>query len=97
MDSNQLISALTDAAAAHNWIVVAVVALLLIVPLVLKMLGKDLPILNAAFGWVAGFLPQLRAATDPKPKPVDPSAPVEPSGLAKIVPIKEPATKEEGK
>lgn len=89
MDANQLISALSDAAAAHNWLVVGVVALLLIVPLVLKMLGKDLPILDAAFGWIAGFLPQLRAATDPKPKPVDPSAPVEPSGLAKVVPIKE--------
>ena len=86
MDANQLIEQLTSAAAAHNWIATAVIATLLIVPLVLKMLGKSVPVLDGILSWAAGFLPQLRKATDPKPvdAPVDPS---KPSGLAAVVPI----------
>lgn len=79
MDLNQIIN---DAAQGHDWLVLAIAAVLLIVPVVMKALGKKVPIVDTILDLGLKVLPLL------KKKPVEPPAdPSQPQGIAKVVEV----------
>ena len=76
------IDLLNQAAQNKDWITLAVVAVVIIVPLVLKVLGKKVPILDTILDLT---LKIVRVARPQKPLP--PPEPGKPEGVAAIVPI----------
>ena len=79
MDSNALSDVINQAAVSHQWLLLGLAGLALLVPIVLHALGNDIPfvssILNALVEVVKGM-----KTVDPVPKDA-------PQGIAKIVPI----------
>ena len=73
-----------EAAQNKDWLTLAIAAVLLIVPVVMKALGKKVPLLDSGLDLVAKILPAL------KKKPVEPPpAEGEKQGLAAVVPIED--------
>lgn len=81
---DELLTQLSDAVAAQNWIVVVPVAALVlvsIVSVVLKALGKPVPILDSILNLGKGVVKVLPAKK--APAPVDPAK----DGIANVVKI----------
>lgn len=79
MDLTQIIN---DAAQGHDWLVLAIACVLLIVPVVMKALGKKVPIVDTILDLGLKVLPLL------KKKPVEPPAdPSQPRGIAKVIEV----------
>jgi hypothetical protein len=74
---------INQAAGSGDWLVLAIAAVCLIVPIVLKALGKSVPIVDQIVSVVIGVAKSLR-----KPKP---PAPLEPGkeGIAAVVEVKD--------
>lgn len=81
MDMNELVAQLVTAAAEHNWVVVALVAVLIAVPIVLRLLGKEIPLVSSILDIVAKLIPMLKKKA--------PAPPAEGDGLASVVPVEE--------
>jgi hypothetical protein len=79
---------INEAAQSKNWPMLAAAAVILIVPVVLKALGKSVPLLDQALAWAQKALPMLKKKAPP------PAPEGEPQGVAKVVPI-ESAKKDE--
>jgi hypothetical protein len=86
----ELLNSLSEAVAAQNWIVVVVVSVLVLLTLaalILKALGRDVPILGTIIDLGRGvvqFLPKKAP-----PAPVDPSK----QGVAGVVEVKDESNK----
>lgn len=78
---NELLEQLVTAAADHNWLVVVLVAVLIAVPIVLRLLGKEVPLVSSILDIVAKIIPMLKKKAPPPP--------AEGSGLASVVPVEE--------
>lgn len=77
-----IVSLINDAVAAKNWPLLAVAVLMLVVPIVLHLIGKDVPVVTSVLTKIAEFLKARPAA-----KPV---APVdEPKGVLAVVKVEE--------
>ena len=74
---------INEAAQTKNWPMLAAAAVILIVPVVLKALGKSVPLLDQALSWAQKALPMMRK------KEVPPAPEGEPQGVAKVVPIED--------
>lgn len=79
MDMEAIIN---QAVLAKDWVTLAVAVVVLVVPIVLKALGKDVPVVDAVVGWVRGVL----AARAKKPV-VPPTSGKE--GVEAVVPVVE--------
>ena len=79
---SDLLTQLSDAVAGQNWIAVVAIGLAVVIPLVLKALGKNIPfvepILRVIVGWARGL-------KGPKPAPKQEDQ----KGLAAVVEIKD--------
>ncbi len=83
-----LFQTLQDYLAASQWVPASVVAVLILVPLVLKALGKSVPVLDPIMQVAFDLLKKLA----PKKDPVKVVPPAEQPGVekvAKVVPIEE--------
>lgn len=78
---SELLDVLNSAAQSKDWLVLAVAAVCVIVPVVLKALGKHVPLVDAAVEFVTGIL----KARKPKAPPPPPAGQAE--GVAAIVPV----------
>ncbi len=92
--SDSLVKVLQDALAAHStvgYVVAGLLAVCILVPIVLKALGKSVPLLDTALNLLSAVLKGLQK----KPAPVEPPAPPAPDEVAKeegvsnVVKIKE--------
>jgi hypothetical protein len=90
MDLNSIVSLALD---HKDYILLAVALVAMVVPVVLKALGKDVPIIDSLLEAVVGLVEKLRASKNAAPPPADPS---KPDGIAAVVPI-ETAKKDEVK
>lgn len=79
---DEIFTAMNEAIATHNWPVVGAAALAIVVPLVLKALGKEVPFVEPAVKAIFGAIKGIFVK-----KPAEPSAP--PAGLANVVKIEE--------
>lgn len=79
---DELLALINDAAASHNWPVVAGGVAVLAVPIVLKALGKGVPGLDQLTKFAVDA---LRKVKPPAPKPE--ALPENQSGLANVVHI----------
>lgn len=86
---DELLKMLSDAVAGQNWVVVVVVSVLVllsIVALVLKVMGKDVPIIGTLLDLGKGIVKVLPAK---KVEPVDPAK----EGIAGVVEVKDESKK----
>lgn len=81
---DELLSLLNDAAATHNWPVLAAGVVVLAVPIALKAFGKSVPGLDQATTFL---VTQLRKVKPPAPKPE--TLPENQPGIAKVVRIED--------
>jgi hypothetical protein len=88
---DELLALLNDAAANQNWPVLAAGVVLLAVPIVLKAIGKPVPILDQAIPTAIKFLKGIK-----KPAPKPETLPENQPGLSNVVNI-EDARKPEDK
>lgn len=79
---DELLSLINDAAASHNWPVVAGGVVVLAVPIVLKALGKSVPGLDQLTTFAVSA---LRKVKPPAPKPEE--QPENQPGLASVIQI----------
>jgi hypothetical protein len=79
---DELLALLNDAASTQNWPVLAAGVVLLAVPIVLKALGKSVPILDQALPMAVKFLKGMK-----KPEPKPETLPENQPGLANVVHI----------
>lgn len=87
---DDLMQMLSDAVAGQNWPVVVVLAVLVVLSLVavvLKMLGKDVPILDKLLDLGKGIVKMLPAKKEPPP--VEPDK----DGVSNVVPIRDDSQK----
>lgn len=87
---DEVLSLINDAAASHNWVVVAGGVAVLAVPVVLKALGKNVPGLDQLTKFA---VEQLKKVKPPAPKPED--LPENQPGIANVVHIDD-ARKDKG-
>lgn len=80
---NDLLTQLSDAVAGQNWIAVAAIGLAIVIPLVLKALGKNVPFVDPILRVIVGWARGLKGPKAPAP------APEEQKGLAAVVEIKD--------
>lgn len=73
---------INSAVVSHDWVTLAVAVVVLVVPIVLKAMGKNVPVVDAVIGWVRSVL----AARAKKPTP-PPAAGKE--GVEAVVPVVE--------
>ena len=88
---DDLLSLINDAASTQNWPVLAGAVAVLVVPIVLKAIGKPVPILDQAIPTAVKFLKGIK-----KPAPKPETLPENQPGLANVVNI-EDARKPEDK
>lgn len=75
------VTLINEAVAARNWPLLVVAILMLVVPIVLHLLGKDVPVVSSVLAKIAEFL---------KARPAKPAAPVEePKGILSVVKVEE--------
>ena len=79
---DELLSLLNDAASTQNWPVLAAGVVLLAVPIVLKAIGKPVPILDQALPAAVKFLKGIK-----KPAPKPETLPENQPGLSNVVHI----------
>ncbi len=80
-----LLSQLSEAVASQNWLVVVAVSVVLLaglVSVVLKAIGKPVPLLDTLIDFAKRILPSLPKKAPPAPAP-------EKQGVAAIVPVEE--------
>lgn len=80
MDLTQL---LNEAAQGKDWVVLVGALLAILIPAVLKILGKQVPIVDQILDFAIKFLIAFRK------KPEVPAKPDEKTGLAAVVPIED--------
>jgi hypothetical protein len=79
---DELLALLNDAASTQNWPVLAAGVVLLAVPIVLKAIGKPVPILDQVLPTAVKFLKGMKK---PAPKPEE--QPENQPGLAAVIQI----------
>lgn len=82
---DSLLQLINDSVMNHQWVILAIASVLLIVPLVLKALGKSVPIVDQIITIVASILRSFAK----KPAPPPAQLPENQEGVAKVVPIRE--------
>ena len=80
---SDIVEIIDVAAQSKDWIVLAIASVLLIVPIVLKALGKHVPLVDSAVELVLGILKGMKRKAPP------PLPPGEKDGVAAIVPVKD--------
>lgn len=83
---SDILEVIDAAAQSKDWLVLGIASVVLVVPIVLKALGKRVPLVDAAAEFVVGI---LKARKKPLPEP----KPGEPSGIAAVVPVKDAVEK----
>lgn len=83
MENQSLLDQLNSAAQSGDWVMLAVLGVAVIVPIVLKALGKSVPVLDQALELAVKVAGAFR-----KPKPPPPAEPGK-DGIAGIVPVEE--------
>ena len=79
---HEILALLNDAAAQKDWVVLAILGAAVIVPVVLKALGKHVPLVDTVIEWVVAILKARKKALPPTPEG-------EVEGVAKVLPIKD--------
>lgn len=79
-----LFDLVNQAAQTQQWLILAIAAVLLIVPVVLKALGKSVPVLDQILAVAASLL-----KTFAKKAPPPAQLPENQDGVAKVVPIED--------
>lgn len=77
-----VVSLINDAVAAKNWPLLVVAILMLVVPIVLHLIGKDIPVVSTVLTKIAEFL-----KARPAPKPEVPSE--APKGVLGVVRVED--------
>ena len=77
---SDLLTIIDTAAQTQDWLILAIAAVLLIVPIVLKALGKKVPLVDGIIDLAVGILKTRKKAPPPVPAG-------ELEGVAKVVPI----------
>lgn len=78
---DELLTLISEAAASHSWVVLALALVLLAIPLVLKALGKSVPIVDQLLPALVGLLKGF------KKKPAEPEVKPEDDGISNVVHI----------
>ena len=78
---NDLLEIVDAAAQSQDWVILAIAAVLIIVPIVLKALGKKVPLVDAALSLAVGVLKSVKRKQPPPPE-------VE-GGVGAVVPVAE--------
>lgn len=76
-----LADVINQAAVGHQWLLLAIAGLALIVPIVLHAIGKDVPFVSAILNALVEVVKGMKKV-DPVPKEL-------PKGIAEIVPIED--------
>lgn len=79
---DELLTIISDAAMSHSWLMLALAVVLLAVPIVLKALGKSVPIVDQLLPVLVGLLKSLKKAPPPMADP-----PKEEEGVSNVVKI----------
>jgi len=85
---DELLTLINDAAANRNWIVLAIGVVLVVIPIVLKALGKHVPIIDTILPAAVAALKKLKPSTPP-------ARPEDMAGLSNVVELKDAPKKEE--
>lgn len=92
METNpDLIALINSAAQGHQWVLLAVAGLALLVPVVLHALGKDIPVVSAVLNALVDVVKGMKIV---QPAPKDPKAQ---PGIASVVKIEDARKPEEKK
>lgn len=83
-DASQL---LHDAIANHGWVIAACAGLIILVPLVLKALGKNIPGVDLVLDVAVGLLKSFSKKPAPAPAPTEEQKAAE-AGVTNVVDIK---------
>lgn len=83
-ESIDVVALINEAVAAKNWPLLAVAVAMIVVPVVLHLIGKDVPIVSSVLTKIAQFLKARPTA----PKPSEPPAEA-PKGVESVVTIKD--------
>ena len=78
----ETLNMLAEAAKANDLLLIAVALAAVVVPLVLKVLGKNVPGLDPVLRLIVSVVGAFRKKKDPPP------APDEPQGVSNLVPLK---------
>lgn len=80
---NDILTIIDTAAQSQDWVILAIASVVLIVPIVLKALGKKVPLVDAGVSLVVGILKGMKRKAPP-PLPEG-----EKDGVAAVVPVKD--------
>ena len=80
---SEVLDIIDTAAQTQDWVVLAVASVALIVPIVLKALGKKVPLVDAGVNLVVGILKGMKRKAPPA---LPPDAK---DGVAAVVPVKD--------
>lgn len=80
---SEIVDIIDAAAQTQDWVVLVIASLVLVVPLVLKGMGKKVPLVDAAVALVTGVLKGMKRKAPP-PLPEG-----EKDGVAGVVPVKD--------
>ncbi len=81
---SDLLSIIDNAAQSQDWLILAVSSVLLVVPIVLKALGKKVPLVDGVIEFAIGVLKSRKPKEPPAPKPG------EATGVNAVVPVTDP-------
>lgn len=84
----KLIDDINTAVQSHNWVVLIVCAVALIVPIVLKVMGKSIPIVDTILDLAVKVVKALKPNAPPPPPKAG-----EPTGVAAVVKIEDASKK----
>jgi hypothetical protein len=82
---DSLLDLVNQAAQSQQWLILAIAVVLLAVPVVLKALGKSVPILDQILAVATSLLKTFAKKTPPPPAQL----PENQDGVAKVVPIED--------
>lgn len=80
---NDILTIIDTAAQTQDWVILAIASVVLIVPIVLKALGKKVPLVDAGVNLVVGILKGMKRKAPPA---LSPDAK---DGVAAVVPVKD--------
>lgn len=82
---SDLLDVIDAAAQSKDWLILAIASVCVVVPIVLKALGKNVPLVGTAVEFVAGILKAR------KPKPPPPAPEGQAQGIGAVVPVTPPS------
>ncbi len=79
-----VVAMINEAVAAKNWPLLVVAVLMILVPIVLHLVGKDVPVVSVVLMKIAEFLKARKPVVEEPVKPED-----APKGLGSVVKVEE--------